>query len=667
MASPINAALCAMVAAAFWSLLGYALGRRLLPRVLASGAAPVMGWAVHSAVVLPIFFLIGFTPISVGCVAALCIVGGGVSLFGRPLAAEAEPAPAIPAWAYAAAAVLALAPAVAILPKFGVDGVHLADPIFDHSKIAIIDAMKRLGLPPVNPVFGEFSVPGRIAYYYLWHFSAAELALPLAISGWEADIGLTWFTAFASLCLMMGLAVWLSKRSGAAIFVVLLAATASLRFVLGKPFGSYELVPFLQSPSGFAGWLFQSAWVPQHLMSASCVVLSMLLLVGYALKQNPVALLTLVLTVTAGFESSTFVGGVTFAIAAVVTAPVLFFATDRAKRLRVAVGLAAAALLVICFAAPFIRDQMATVAARANSQPISIHHFEVLGELFPPSLRRVLDVPAYWLILLPIEFPATYIAGLIALLVMLRSAMSRLEKITTLVLALLTVVGLSASWLLVDLIGYVNDLGLRAVLPAAMILIVAAAAGLMLVPRRALIIATAMGGLLLSVPDLIQLIRVNAIGHRQPDDGVFAQSPELWSAVRRYTKPSARVANNPLYLQDMAPWPVNISWALLANRSSCFAGRELALAFAPLPAERREAIDAQFDRVFDGTGTPADVEDMAKKYACDVVVIVPEDKAWNKDPFAASPDYRLAESRDGKWRIYVRIPLGGDAKSPQTN
>jgi hypothetical protein len=105
-----------------------------------------------------------------------------------------------------------------------------------------------------------------------------------------------------------------------------------------------------------------------------------------------------------------------------------------------------------------------------------------------------------------------------------------------------------------------------------------------------------------------------------------------------------------------------MSWALFADRSSCFAGRELALVFAPLPAERREAINAQFIRVFDGRGTPDDVDDMARKYACDVVVVVPQDKAWNDDPFASSPDYRLAESRDGRWRIYVLVP-----KSRQTN
>ena len=193
-----------------------------------------------------------------------------------------------------------------------------------------------------------------------------------------------------------------------------------------------------------------------------------------------------------------------------------------------------------------------------------------------------------------------------------------------------------------------------------MVLIVGAAAGLTRSPRRprrALIIATALGGLVLSLPDTAGMIRSNIAGRPAPDAKVFAQTPELWEAVRRYAPPTARVANNPLFLQDLTPWPANMSWALLANRSSCFAGRELALAFAPLPAARREAINGQFIRVFNGEGTPEDVSEMAQEYGCDVVVVVSQDRAWNNDPFASSPDYRLAQSRQGRWRIYVRVAL----------
>jgi hypothetical protein len=656
MASPVNAALCAMVATAFWTLLGYAIARHLFPRALAIGAAAVLGWAVHSAATLPILVVVGFSPIAVVSVSALCVVMSGGSMLAHAAKRDAEQAPTVPAWAYAAAAVLALVPAAAILPKFSADAVRLADPIFDHSKIAIIDAMTRQGLPPVNPIFGEFGGPGGLAYYYLWHFSAAQLALPLGASGWEADIGLTWFTAFASLTLMMGLAVWLSKEPRAAIWVVLLAAATSLRATLGWIFGSYALVPFLSSPIGFAGWLFQAAWVPQHLMSASCVVTAMLLVARYAQRPSVALLLTLVLTVAAGFESSTYVGGVTFAIAASAAAPVLFAGIDRARRPLFAVGVAVAAGLVACIAAPFFLDQLATVAARGGGTPVVIHHFEVLGEMFPPLLRRTLDLPAYWLIELPIEFPATYVAGAIALVVALRSTAPGLEKTALALFACLAGAGLVASWLLASTLGDNNDLGLRAILPAAVVLIAGAAAGFMRSPRRALIMATALGGLVLSLPDTAGMILSNITGRPAPDAKVFAQTPQLWEAVRRYARPTARVANNPLFLQDLTPWPANMSWALLANRSSCFAGRELALAFAPLPAARREAINAQLIRVFAGDGTPEDVGAMARKYACDVVVVTTQDRAWNNDPFASSPDYRLAESRAGRWRIYLRAP-----------
>ena len=520
--------------------------------------------------------------------------------------------------------------------------------------------MTRLGLPPVNPFFGEIGGSDRLAYYYLFYFSAAQLALALGLSGWEADIAMTWFSAFGSLSLMMALAVWLSKNSFAAIWVAILACGTSLRatlvLVTGTFFGTNNLDPILASSTGFSGWLFQAAWVPQHLVSASCVVLAALLLSQYAHRQSGAMLATLTLVVAAGFESSTYVGGITFAIAALVALPILLVKTDRALRLRFVFGLAAAAVLAICLAAPFLRDQLATVGARGVGAPIVIHHFDVLGEAFPPIFRRLLDLPAYWLILLPIEFPATYFAGAIALAVMLRASVPAPEKYAVVAFAALTAAGLVISWLLVSTLGDNNDLGLRSVLPAAIILIAGTAAGMMLQPRRIAVAAIAMAGLILSVPDFASMVHYNFTGNATPDSKVFAQTPELWAAVRRHAAPNTRVANSPLFLKEMTPWPVNISWALLANRSSCFAGSELATAYAPLTRERREVIQAQFVRVFAGRGAPEDIKDMATKYACDVVVVAAQDGAWDNDPFASNANYRLAETREARWRIYTLAP-----------
>ena len=654
MAWPLTAALCALAAAAFWSLIGYALGRHLLPRILALGCAAVIGWAVHSAVTLPLYQLVGFSPLAVAGIGAGCVLLAGISLSLPASGRVAEPALEIPVWAFTAAAILALIPALAIVPKYSGDAVALADPIFDHAKVAIVDAMRRLGLPPVNPVFGEFGAPGRLAYYYLWHFSVAEVALVTSASGWEADIGMTWFTALASLNVMMGLAVWLGKRNMAAIWVVALAASGSLWPTLYWIFRADTLAPVLRAPIGMAGWLFQATWEPQHLMAASCVVTAVPLVSGYAHRQSLTPALTIALLIVAGFESSTFIGGVTLALTAAFAAPVLFTAVDRAQRWRFTGGLAAAALIVICLSAPFVLDQLTAVWARGGGAPIVVSPYRVFGESLPQTLRRVLDLPAYWLIVLPIELPAVFIAGTVALTLAWRGAMPRAEKLTVATFACLAGAGLVVSWLLVSTLGNNNDLGLRAIVPAEMVLIVSVAASLVSLPPRVTMAAIVVIGLALSLPDTAKMIHDNLVGRKSPDGKVFAQAPELWAAVRRHTAPAARVANNPLFLADLTPWPENASWALLANRSSCFAGRDLALAFAPLPREQRDAINAQFVRVFEAEGTPEDVHEMATKYSCETVVLVPQDKAWEKDPFAAGPDYRLAENHDRRWRIYVR-------------
>ncbi|MGB6796228.1 MAG: hypothetical protein WBE48_06635, partial [Xanthobacteraceae bacterium] len=526
MASSVNAVLCALLAAAFWTVLGYSIARHILPRGLAAG--PVIGWAVFSAATLPIFTLIGFTTSTVVVAGVLSLLGS-FCLLAMRRHQEADAGPAIPLWAFAAAAVLAVGSAAALLPKISATGVQLADPIFDHAKIAIVDAMARQGLPAVNPIFAS----GRLVYYYLWHFSAAELALALRVTGWEAAIGLTWFTAFASLTLTMGIAVWLGKKPGAAILVVLLAAAASLRVTLSWIFGSYELTPFMQQPTGFAGWLFQAAWVPQHLMAASCVVAAMLLLIAEVRRQSLARLLTLALVVAAGFGSSTYVGGVTFAITAVIAAPILLAGVAPKQRIRFAAGLFVAALLAAALAAPFIRDQIANVAARGADHPIAVNPFEVLGDTIPLPQRRLLDLPAYWLLLLPIEFPAIFAAGLLALVVALRRTApgeDNMDKTAVMVFAALALTGFCISWLLISTVGDNSDLTLRAVLPATLILLAAAAAGMLMASRcRAWIAALALAGLALSLPDTARMLASNIEGTQRPGDAVFAQSPELWA------------------------------------------------------------------------------------------------------------------------------------------
>jgi hypothetical protein len=655
MPSTLSAAAGAVVALLFWTVLGLSISRRILPRALALPLAPSLGWAIHSATTLASFLLFGFSAAAAAGIAIVAGVASFASLFQK--IDGPDPEGTVPTWAYVAAAILALAPAAAVAPEHLGESVVVASPIYDHAKVAIIDAITRLGLPPANPFFGEFGEAGRLAYYYLWYFSAAQVAALLGLTGWEADIALTWFSAFSSLSLMMGLALWFGRRL-APVWALLFAATGSLRLLLGSLLGAQGLDGLLARPTGFAGWLYQSAWVPQHLMSASCVVIAVLLMSRLAAQRNASVFIPLVLVVVAGFESSTWIGGITFLLAAFAAGLVLLIRAPSLERWPLALGFAAAAALSVVLAAPFVLDQVADVAARTSRAPVAIGHFPVLGDWFAEPIRYLLDYPAYWLVLLPVEMPATYVAGVAALATFLASRkLDPQRQRDAMVMAALPVAGLTVSWLMASTLGEINDLALRAVLPAAVILIIFAAAGLSVwIASGARIAAgAAVCGLLLGLPEAVPIIYGNTI-ERPPQPGrAFAQTPAMWEAVRRHAGPGERVGNNPLFLAEMTPWPVNLSWALLSNRSSCFAGRELTLAYAPLPRGRREEINALFIRVFAGTGKANDVRDLALRFGCRAIVLTAEDGAWQRDPFAASGLYQLAESSPERWRIYRSI------------
>lgn len=627
-----------------WMAIGLAPARRIVPGPLAPALAPAVGWAVHAALALPWCLAAGWSVWSVGGL-ALVLALAGMVWAGRGHAPAAGDPPGVPAWVWVPALLAAIAIATAVMPKDAGDGIVLSAPIFDHAKVAIVDEIRRTGLPPGNPVFGDGPGPGRLAYYYLWHATAAQLALVTGLSGWEADAALTGATAFASLMLMAGLAAGLARRGSAAGWVIVLALAGSLRPVLGMIWPAATIEAVLRPATGLGAWVFQSAWAPQHLMSASVVVLAMLLLARLAARPDPAGTALLALLAAAGFGASTWTGGVTFASAAAIAGGVLAWqasAGSRRRFLRDGLLAAGGALLLVL---PLLRDQAAAAAARGIANPIGIGPYPVLG----PAMRSFLDPAAYWLVLLPVEFPAIIFAGAWALARRARGAAPAIVGLVALVAA-----GLILTWLGQSRVGDNNDLAWRAALPAVLVLTAAAAAALSdwIAARARLAAAAGLIALGLGLVDgLLDLHGYATAGGAISRD--FAADGAMWQAVRRHAGPDDRVASNPQLEAGLTPWPVNISWALLADRPSCFAGREMALAFAALPGPRRDEIDALFRRAFDGFGTPTDIDAIARDFGCRVVLITARDGAWLRDPFAASPHYRLADAMPGAWRIYV--------------
>lgn len=665
MASIPIAALCALVALLLWAPLGWLVARRLRlgDAVARLAVAPALGWALQAPFALVIA---RFTGLSLSSILGSTLVLAALAAWRMPRRADdaVSLAPARGSrgrWLLVtmAAAVLAVAPAAGVAPKGDSEAVWLASPVFDHSKAAIVDQMTREGVPPANPVWGG-EPPARnatFAYYYLWHFGAAELARLAGASGWEADIGATGFTAFASLLLMAGLAWSASGSMLACVFVLALSACGSLRPVLGAAFGPAAVDQVIEEQTGLAGWLFQTSWSPHHVMAACASVLATALLLQLARRPSVALAAALALVLAAAFESSVWVGGVTLAVAGCAVA--LTIAVSMPARMRFLVAAALSAALAVLVAAPLLVAQVHVAAELGGEAQIALRPFYVLGPAFAAPWRRLLDLPAFWLVLLVVEFPLVAMVGAVTLIAGLRhrAASPWQDAVERRAFAALALASLVVGASVASVGNPNNDLGWRAVLPGLLVLTAEAGAGLAsLVARRRLgaLVAAAVVALL-ALPGGIQLAAANLRGTHVPSERAFARAPQFWAAVRRHTTIDARVSNNPLLWADLTPWPVNLSWALLANRRSCFAGEELAIAFAPMPRAQRRAIADRVDRIYRGATHDGDVEALAHELGCDAAVLSASDPAWSHDPFAANPAWRLVETRENEWRLYISV------------
>jgi hypothetical protein len=629
-----------LCAAVFFTAIGLPLARLIAPRAMpALAMAPALGWAVFVTIALPYLEWVGFGR---GSILTLAVLAGALAVF-----CQREPTGAIlPWWGLALPAGIGVLPAMAILPKTVPGGVLLAPPMFDHVKIALVDAILRDGLPAPNPFIGPGS-PDHLAYYYLWHAGTAMLASALHAKGWTAEAAMTWFTAFASLALMMGVAVALGGRAVAMGATALLALPGCVRPVLDALAGQDAVSRVVPQGADFGGWLNQSAWVPQHLSSACCVVLAGLLMVRLAEAGSLLTAAVLGVVVAAGFESSIWVGGFAFAVAGAGLGLMLLW-----RMLRAAAGAflargAIAALLAVILMAPFISAELHAARLRGGGG-IAVMPYPVLGTLIPAGWRPAADLAAFWP-LVALELPAVLPLGV--MLMALRRGADRSGLADA--LRLLAALCLCTAWLLRSTIDN-NDLGWRAVLPA--VLLLAAFAGCALErladARRWRLVAAAAFISALGLPDTVRMLRDYAGGQRPGDAPGLAAASSIWQAVRRHTGPDDRVANNPDDVARATPWPVNIAWATLSDRPSCYAGWETVLAYGTLTKPELLETALRFRRVFDGQPQPGDVDRMARDENCAVAVVVPADGAWARDPFVGG-QYALAEAAAG-WRIYRR-------------
>jgi hypothetical protein len=225
----------------------------------------------------------------------------------------------------------------------------------------------------------------------------------------------------------------------------------------------------------------------------------------------------------------------------------LLDADGKHDRIELLSRVGAASILTVTIAYPFLHDELVGTAARHLGMPIAFHPYEVLGPLVTDPARRLLDLPAYWCILLVFSLPAIYPAGTVAMLGMFANRHRDPERQLIVTLSLLAVASFCIPWLLASTIAN-NDLGWRAVLPGTFVLVAFAASGLArwLATARTRAIP-ALICVALGVPGGLAVVADNVVGRKLPSSEAFAQTPEMWAAVRRHTAPDERIANNPLF------------------------------------------------------------------------------------------------------------------------
>jgi hypothetical protein len=652
MASPFAALGVALAALLFFTAIGSPIARRLFSdRSLAAGFAPTIGWATFTAAALPILCVVGFGPVQIAFLGATALAGGAV----LRLRESAGPVPdaVVPPFAYLVAGLLAAAPAAALLPTYVGDGVLLAPPIFDHSKVAIVDEIARNGLPPLNPFYAEAGAPDGLVYYYLWHACAAMLSLLPGVSGWEADVGLTGFTAFATFSVVMALAASIARRSSAAYWALALCMTASARPLVSLLFGSDVFGTWLSDYPDLGAAIVQIAWAPQHVASAGCVVIALLLVRNLSDADVQFAPAGLGLLAAAAFGSSVWVGGGTFAVAAATVGAYALAKSQHRGRLIARGFLTAAIALAAVF--PILVEQARAMAMRAGGAPIALHPYEVFGPAFADWIRRPLDLVGFWFIQLPVDLPAIFPIGVFAVAAALRTrAAHQDEERRVRTLAIGAAASFAIAWLLVSTI-LNNDLGWRAILPGTLILTAFAGAALsrwtrrprrlaVLLPASACILAGAYGG--------VVFLREDIAGQPASAAEAFARSPDLWRDVQAVSEPTERIANNPVAFAFVTKWPINISWALFANRRSCYAGWEFARPFSGQSAAKVDLVDGDFRAAFSGALPAANVRELFRRHNCRLAIVTVADGAWKADAFARDPSFDLVGEHRDAWRIY---------------
>lgn len=561
-----------------------------------------------------------------------------------------------------------------LFPLVHQGGLYFGIPIFDQTRTAMIAAAAREGLPLVDPYFST-GTPQPLVYYYQWHFNAAHLCLLGGLSAYSSGIALSWLSAFALVGAVAYLAASMN-RPAAGYLAVLLCCLARPVTAIAYALAMFGSRLFLPADGHTANLLpLQMGYAPQHVTAAFAAVV-LLFLAARCLGRPcdlPAHALTMALIASFIFGSSVWicVGLALLTLPLAAGAVVICSQFGRLTRvLHLAVWLVPATVL---FSLPMLQ----TMAHRAASNRPSMGFWVQPVTQFWQH-RHLAQVVLYWVHHLPLALGIILVAGLATL--GLRRSMSgeqRLWKYFSMVGVLNTLI--CAQFLRSTIIW--NDFGWRVVTIATLLLTVWSAVGLadlflspaakchwrlpagrtrwLPVAQLAAVVLMMLGALdifhalqtpITPFPGARDVERLTA--HR-----VFRDQVRAWELARQWTGPRELVQSNPEGIRGFQPFPVNLSWAMFADRRTALADRQYGAISALLHGEDFHKPFERIVNVFSAAPDPESVRFLAERLRVKVLVVSPMDGAWGNDGIARSGHYRLVHEEPDAFKIYCRTSL----------
>lgn len=496
--------------------------------------------------------------------------------------------------------------------------IAISTPLFDHIKVALINTMIRDGFPLKNPFCIDPSAGDLFHYYYLFYLLAANIVLLFHCSSLNADILLTFVAAFISIltcfCLLKELFAGSKNIIKVQYLLCLFLSSGPIVFFIDS-ISKHKLFHILSQEHPLEAWVVQAAWVPQHLLAASCSILALFFL-GVKPIRDRYSFFIVTILIGAGFGFSVWVGGVAVAVVSIfLLCDQIYYRHDK-KSVLLHWGCVAIASLVIALPLTY----------NVTHAPTSHAGFPIGFAIYNTSTHHAfMDLLFFFVGALPLWLFVTTI-GLYFILfkgVIKRVKINHQCKILFLICFGVLFIDLLMRSQIAN-----NDLAWRSFLLyvlAGNVLLSYYFIEYFTLPYKIFFIILALVGLIEPIQFSKHLFYGN--GYYRPQ-----LSLNELKFINQITNRGDRLLLSGHHNENFEIWGGNILSSIMIDRSFCFVNISYTLAFGPNWGSDIVKMDNAIQQLYNGTANKNDLE-LIKQFQCNKIIVTHDDPIWKAMPY----------------------------------